>query len=208
MKRIGIVGLGLKNPYTYTPILRELGADVVAVFDDYLPLSEAFAKDMGASLITTIEEYPLNIDGVIVTSINSNHIKYAKYFLEPDCRRYRWTDNPFCIYKMTCLVLNGSHCNPFLAAIADDQNERFNFMRSSRAGDGRIHIDDTTSFWIEEDCFQVESELDLTAQNDNWQQEKQIWKWKILPGTDLIQQGREVLKWLCDNCRIPGEESE
>ena len=133
---------------------------------------------------------------------------YAKYFLEPDCRRYRWTDNPFCIYKMTCLVLNGSHCNPFLAAIADDQNERFNFMRSSRAGDGRIHIDDTTSFWIEEDCFQVESELDLTAQNDNWQQEKQIWKWKILPGTDLIQQGREVLKWLCDNCRIPGEESE
>lgn len=82
MKRIGIVGLGLKNPYTYTPILRELGADVVAVFDDYLPLSEAFAKDMGASLITTIEEYPLNIDGVIVTSINSNHIKYAKYFLD------------------------------------------------------------------------------------------------------------------------------
>lgn len=82
MKRIGIVGLGLKNPYMYTPILRELDADVVAVFDEYPSLSEAFSKDTGAALITAIEEYPSDLDGVIVTSINSSHIKYAKYFLD------------------------------------------------------------------------------------------------------------------------------
>ena len=82
MKRIGIVGLGLKNPYTYTPILRSMGASVVAVYDDYESLSNAFAHDTGASLVTDIDRYPMDLDGVIVTSINSKHIEYAERFLD------------------------------------------------------------------------------------------------------------------------------
>lgn len=81
MKKIGIVGLGLKNPYTYAPILKEKGARVVAVFDTYPELVKEYANLFNCTEVEDIKDYP-PVDGVIIDSINNQHIALATYFLE------------------------------------------------------------------------------------------------------------------------------
>lgn len=80
MKKIGIVGLGLKNPYTYAPLIKEKGAQVVAVYDTYPEQVREYARTFGCAEIYDIQNYPL-VDGVIVCGINSQHIELATFFL-------------------------------------------------------------------------------------------------------------------------------
>ncbi len=84
MKRIGIVGLGLKNPYTYAKLLKGCGAEVVAVYDDYPELVTEYAADFGCKAVFNLDEYPCDVDGVIIDSINSRHLELALYFISKD----------------------------------------------------------------------------------------------------------------------------
>ena len=81
MKKIGIVGLGLKNPYTYAPILKQKGAQVVAVYDTYPELVQEYAQTFGCAEVYNISDFP-PLDGVIIDSINNNHLDLATFFLE------------------------------------------------------------------------------------------------------------------------------
>ena len=83
MKNIGIVGLGLKNPYTYAPILKEKGAQVVAVYDTYPELVKEYANTFACAEVYDSTRYP-QVDGVIISSINNQHTQLAKYFLSRD----------------------------------------------------------------------------------------------------------------------------
>ncbi len=83
MKKIGIVGLGLKNPYTYAPILKEKGAQVVAVYDTFPELVKEFAKTFACTEVYDIAKFP-HVDGVIISSINNLHAELARYFLSRD----------------------------------------------------------------------------------------------------------------------------
>lgn len=83
MNKIGIVGLGLKNPYTYAPILKEKGAQVVAVYDTFPELVKEYAKTFACAEVYDITKYP-HVDGVIISSINNQHTELASYFLSRD----------------------------------------------------------------------------------------------------------------------------
>ena len=82
MKRIGVVGLGLKNPYTYVPILRNKGAEVVVVYDTFFALAEEFAGRFGCKVVYDIKDFPFDyVDGVIIESISKDHLFYAEEFI-------------------------------------------------------------------------------------------------------------------------------
>ena len=160
MKRIGIVGLGLKNPYTYTPILRKMGADVVAVYDDYISLSSAFAREMDSSLVTNIEDYPTDIDGVIITSINSKHIGYAKRFLDkgiPCLIEKPLTNNPddaitFIneFYDAPWFSSSPLRFSPLYRKMARDilsSEEKLNWIRSSVCHTMEFFLSDPQKRW-------------------------------------------------------------
>lgn len=80
MKKIGVVGLGLNNPYFYAPLLKELGAQVSYVWDYTEENARAYAKQFGCEVIQRVEEYP-QVDGVLIDSRNSDHIPLARLFM-------------------------------------------------------------------------------------------------------------------------------
>lgn len=80
MKTIGIVGLGLDNPYFYAPLLRELGSRVGYVWDYTKANAEAYAKRFGCETVARVEDFP-DVDGVLIDSRNCDHIPLARPFL-------------------------------------------------------------------------------------------------------------------------------
>lgn len=83
MKRIGIIGLGLKNPYTYAPILKLQGAKPTCVWDTYAENARDYAKTFDCTPVEDLDDFPTDdVDGVIIESINSEHLKLAKGFVE------------------------------------------------------------------------------------------------------------------------------
>lgn len=82
MKKIGIIGLGLKNPYTYAPILKLLDAKPTCVWDTYENSAQDYAKRFDCALIQDINNFPMDeVDGVIIESINSEHLSLARRFV-------------------------------------------------------------------------------------------------------------------------------
>lgn len=81
MKRIGVVGLGLNNPYFYAPLLKELGASVSFVWDYTLENARAYAGRFGCEVVRDIDAYP-EVDGVLVDSQNCDHIPLALPFIK------------------------------------------------------------------------------------------------------------------------------
>ena len=81
MKRIGVVGLGLNNPYFYAPLLKELGASVCFVWDYTLENARAYAGRFGCEVVRDIAAYP-DVDGVLVDSQNCDHIPLALPFIK------------------------------------------------------------------------------------------------------------------------------
>lgn len=89
MKRIGVIGLGLNNPYFYAPILKNLGAKVSMVWDYTVENATDYAKQFDCQVIEKIEDFPYHeIDGVLIDSVNSDHIRLAKPFLSRDIPVY------------------------------------------------------------------------------------------------------------------------
>lgn len=80
-KRIGVVGLGLNNPYFYAPLLKELGADVSCVWDYTEENARAYAERFGCRVISELEHFP-QVDGVLIDSRNCDHISLARPFLD------------------------------------------------------------------------------------------------------------------------------
>ena len=81
MRKIGVVGLGLNNPYFYAPLLQELGAKVTHVWDYTEENARAYAERFGCEVVKNIAEYP-DVDGVLIDSRNSDHIPLARPFIE------------------------------------------------------------------------------------------------------------------------------
>lgn len=81
MKKIGVVGLGLNNPYFYAPLLKELGASVDYVWDYTEENARAYAERFGCKVVQKIEDYP-DVDGVLIDSRNSDHISLARPFIK------------------------------------------------------------------------------------------------------------------------------
>jgi predicted dehydrogenase len=87
--RIGIIGLGLSNPYTFARILKAEGADVAYVWDYHRDAAEAFARENGCEAAPTWQELlKAPLDGVLVESINADHCKLAKAFVEQGVPAY------------------------------------------------------------------------------------------------------------------------
>lgn len=83
MTRIGIVGLGLKNPYTFVPILNEMDAEVVAAYDCFPALVDDFCKAFGCRPVYDMQEFPFDeVDGVMIESINKDHLELAQTFID------------------------------------------------------------------------------------------------------------------------------
>lgn len=83
MKKIGIVGLGLRNPYTYAPILEKMGATVAWVWDVYPEVAQEFAAEFGCKAVGNMENFPINeADGVIIESTNNCHLDLARPFIK------------------------------------------------------------------------------------------------------------------------------
>ncbi len=81
--RIGVIGLGLSNPYTFAKILKAEGARVAYVWDYHQDAAAAFAEENGCEAVPTWQELlDVSLDGVLVESINSDHCKLAKAFVE------------------------------------------------------------------------------------------------------------------------------
>ena len=80
MKKIGVVGLGLNNPYFYAPLLKELGAQVSTVWDYTEENARAYAEQFGCEVVPRVEDYP-DVDGVLIDSRNSDHIPLARPFM-------------------------------------------------------------------------------------------------------------------------------
>lgn len=81
MKRIGVVGLGLNNPYFYAPLLKELGASVSHVWDYSKENAQEYADRFGCEVVGNVAAYP-DVDGVLVDSRNSDHIPLAVPFIK------------------------------------------------------------------------------------------------------------------------------
>lgn len=81
MKRIGVVGLGLNNPYFYAPLLKELGASVCFVWDYTEENARAYAGRFGCEVVRDIAAYP-DVDGVLIDSRNCDHIPLALPFIK------------------------------------------------------------------------------------------------------------------------------
>ena len=79
-KQIGVVGLGLNNPYFYAPLLNELGADVNCVWDYTEENARAYAERFGCQVVSNFEHFP-QVDGVLIDSRNCDHISLARPFL-------------------------------------------------------------------------------------------------------------------------------
>lgn len=83
MKRIGVVGLGLSNPYFYAPILESLGARVTAVWDHTYENAKDYAQQFNCELVNTLDSFPLDtIDGVLIESVNADHLHLAEHFIK------------------------------------------------------------------------------------------------------------------------------
>lgn len=80
-KQIGVVGLGLNNPYFYAPLLKQLGADVAYVWDYTEENARAYADRFGCKVVRRVEDYP-DVDGVLIDSRNCDHIPLARPFLK------------------------------------------------------------------------------------------------------------------------------
>lgn len=78
-KRIGIVGLGLNNPYFYAPLLEEHGAEVAYVWDYTVDNAQCYADRFGCRVVEKVENYP-DVDGVLIDSQNSDHLPLAQIF--------------------------------------------------------------------------------------------------------------------------------
>ena len=81
MKRIGVVGLGLNNPYFYAPLLREFDARVTHVWDYTLENAQAYADRFDCEPVRSIDDFP-DVDGVLVDSRNCDHIPLGRRFME------------------------------------------------------------------------------------------------------------------------------
>lgn len=79
-KQIGVVGLGLNNPYFYAPLLKQLGAEVACVWDYTQENAKAYADQFGCKVVERVEDYPA-VDGVLIDSRNCDHIPLARPFL-------------------------------------------------------------------------------------------------------------------------------
>ena len=82
MKKIGIIGLGLKNPWTYAPLLRQMQATPSFVWDYDRKNAESYAAQFECAVVDTIANFPFSsVDGVIVESRNSDHCALALPFV-------------------------------------------------------------------------------------------------------------------------------
>lgn len=80
VKRIGVVGLGLNNPYFYAPLLKKMGAEVTCVWDYTWENAQNYANTFGCRAIERLEDYP-DVDGVLIDSRNCDHIALARPFI-------------------------------------------------------------------------------------------------------------------------------
>lgn len=87
MRKIGVVGLGLNNPWFYAPMLKELGASVEYVWDYTEENARAFAERFGCKVVRNVEDYP-DVDGVLIDSRNSDHISLARPFISREIPVY------------------------------------------------------------------------------------------------------------------------
>ena len=82
MKKIGIIGLGLKNPWTYAPLLRHMRAEPSFVWDYDRKNAASYAAQFGCAVVDTMAAFPFSsVDGVIVESKNSDHCALALPFV-------------------------------------------------------------------------------------------------------------------------------
>ena len=81
MKQIGVVGLGLQNPYNYAPILEQLGAKVAYVWDYTQANAAKYADTFGCEVVSDVDAFPA-VDGVLIDSRNCDHILLASPFIE------------------------------------------------------------------------------------------------------------------------------
>jgi len=82
MISVGVVGLGLKNPYTYAPILAGMGAEVRYVWDYNPRNAEEFAKAFGCKVIEDLSGFPFrSVDAALVESRNCDHCTHADLIL-------------------------------------------------------------------------------------------------------------------------------
>lgn len=81
MKKIGIVGLGLNNPYFYAPLLEKNGAKVACVWDNIPERAEEYARQFDCEVIKSIELFP-QLDGVMIEGKNCDHLSLARHFMK------------------------------------------------------------------------------------------------------------------------------
>lgn len=79
MKKIGIIGLGLNNPYFYAPLLRQFRAQVSYVWDYTRENAQAYADRFGCTVVENLDSFP-SVDGVLVDSRNCDHIELGRRF--------------------------------------------------------------------------------------------------------------------------------
>lgn len=81
MKRIGIVGLGLNNPYFYAPLFKQMNAQVAWVWDYSQENAQAYAQKFSCELVQDVNDFP-QVDGVMIESRNCDHLSLAQRFLK------------------------------------------------------------------------------------------------------------------------------
>jgi len=79
--KIAVVGLAFSHPYSYTQILRRMGHTVSHVWDDDSARLTEFAARFGAAALSSVDDVPFDVDGVIVTGRLPERIEHALLFL-------------------------------------------------------------------------------------------------------------------------------
>lgn len=86
--RIGIVDLDTSHPDSWVPIIKELGHDVVGVFDGGTVHEEGYATQFALkhnipNVYESLEDMAQDVDAAIIHSVNWNlHIERARPFVE------------------------------------------------------------------------------------------------------------------------------
>lgn len=80
---VGVIGLGLTNPYIYVPMLEEFGVQVGYVWDYNRKRAADFAKRINAETLDDWRECLCKeVDGILIESKNFEHCSLAEPFLE------------------------------------------------------------------------------------------------------------------------------
>ena len=83
MYRIGVVGLGLRNPYTYASLLNKMNARIDFVWDYSAENAQEFADQFGCRRIVDLSAFPYDeVDGILVESKNHDHCRHAGPFID------------------------------------------------------------------------------------------------------------------------------